>query len=174
MNNGGIANVDSSSESIINSQSSKQILSPTFGQIGFYIRWIIIIVGFILIAYGIFRLMNGTKNNNQDIFSEGYKFIKLGVTIYLCYISFLSCFIIIGKYGMKKALFTIILTGGIAILMTTIPSQFFSGIVRQLFYEWFEDSDIERIALKSFNSLHIMPWIAIIVVITLSFIILLI
>lgn len=163
---GGIAGVTSSSSSITSSSSNVITfkLGASIGTLGYVCRYLIILICICLILYGLYQIMSGSQNNSNDKTSEGYKFVRIGSTFYIVFIIGISVFNIIGKYGFKKSLFTILTIGGIGILMFLIPMQWISGTIKQLFFEWFEDSDIERVALKSFNSLRVLPILAIVLI----------
>lgn len=136
------------------------------------LHWGIIACAIALILVGMFQINSGTNNNSDDNTQTGYRLIRGGVYLFLMYTFITTAMVLLAKYGWKRTLISGIIFFGIIAIMTTFPKQIFSGAAKGTFYELFQEGEVEKYAMKSFNNLHVQPIVIIILIIIASAIVL--
>lgn len=136
------------------------------------LRWGIILTAFILILIGMFQINTGTNNNTEDNTQTGYRFIRSGAYVFLMYTFVTTSISLLAKFGWKRTLLTLIVFFGIIAIMITFPKQIYSGTAKGTFYELFQEGEIEKYSMKSFNNLHIQPLVILLLILIISCIVL--
>ena len=155
-NHQGMQGIHSSSLSSTTTQANASTSNAMY-HLGMIVHWTLLLICIIFIILGFIAIANGNKNNSDETTDRGTAYIRYAVILFLIYTACLTIVSLFCSYPTQKVLLTLLVIGTIAFVMYMIPLQFVTGINKSLFFDWFEDTDIEQSMLKSFNSLHLIP-----------------
>lgn len=155
----GMENVVSHN-SAVNANNSSNFMFHVTGEakwLMFFVHWGVILLALALVLVGMFQINSGTNNNSDDRTQLGYRLIRSGTYLFLMYVLLTTGMVLLARFGWKRTIISGIIFFGIIAIMVTFPKQIFSGTAKATFYELFQEGEIEKYAMKSFNNLHVQP-----------------
>lgn len=124
------------------------------GQVFFYVIFAICIF---LVIFGALRVSKGSHDTDSDSRVEGFKFIRLGFTLFIMYVLCISCLETALQRGFVNAIIEFLIIGAILYVLFGMPKQMLSGFSKGMFYDWFNDDKTEQSMLQTFDSFRTTP-----------------